>query len=172
LNGSDLPPNPPGPAWLHLAAGGGFDGSLGGYQLAAHADSALVTGIGVSSRTPWPGFAGSRRRSSVLEDIFLGPLAVTSSAIKPGSVYCYPNPARGDEIGVAYTLGAGVTEVIIRVMDPMGNEVSRIRPPANPAENVAKIGLKNLASGVYIVRVEARGEGSTDVAFQKFAVVK
>ena len=92
--------------------------------------------------------------------------------LQPGSVYCYPNPARGDEIGVAYTLGAGVTEVIIRVLDPLGNEVSRVTPTPGPAENVAKIGLRNLASGVYLVRVEARRGGVKDVVFQKFAVVK
>jgi M6 family metalloprotease-like protein len=172
LNGSDLPPNPAGPAWLHLVAGGGFNGTLGGFQVAALADSALVTGAGVSPRTPWPGFAGDRRRSSVLEDVTLGPLAASAAVLKPGSVYCYPNPARGDEIGVAYTLGLGVTEVIIRVMDPVGNEVGRITPTPNPAENVAKIGLRNLASGVYLVRVEARRGASTDVVFQKFAVVK
>jgi len=172
LNGSDLPPSPPGGAWLHLIAGGGFDGSLGGYQLGAHADSALVTTDGVSGRTPWPGFAGNRRRSSVLEDTDLPAVAATSSVLTKGSVYCYPNPTHGDEIGVAYTLGSGVTEVIIRVLDPTGKEVLRVNPPPNPAENVAKLGLQKLASGVYLVRVEARRGGTTDVAFQKFAVVR
>jgi M6 family metalloprotease-like protein len=172
LNGADMSPNPAGPAWLHLVAGGGFNGSLGGYQLAARADSALVSGVGVSIRTPWPGFAGDRRRSSVLDDLDQGPLAASPPVLQPGSVYCYPNPARGDEIGVAYTLGAGVTEVIIRVLDPLGNEVSRVTPTPGPAENVAKIGLRNLASGVYLVRVEARRGGVKDVVFQKFAVVK
>ena len=171
-NGADLPPNPPGPAWLHLIAGGGFNGSLGGYQLAARADSALLSRDGVSPKNPWLGYAGNRRRTSVLDDSYLAAAATTASAIASGSVYCYPNPARGDEIGVAYTLGADVTEVIIRVIDPTGREVLRLNPPPNPAENVARIGLQKLASGVYLVRVEARRGGSTDVAFQKFAVVR
>src|SRR5204862_197344 len=81
-----------GPAWLHLVAGGGFNGSLGGYQLAARADSALASGVGVSIRTPWPGFAGDRRRSSVLDDLNQGPLAASPPVLQPGSVYCYPNP--------------------------------------------------------------------------------
>jgi hypothetical protein len=153
-------------------AGGGFDGSLGGYQLAAHADSALFSGDGVSPRTPWPGYAGNRRRSYVLDDTFLAGPTMTESALASNSVYCYPNPARGNEIGIAFTLGADVSEVIIRVLDPTGKEVLRAMPPPNPAQNVAKLGLQKLASGVYIVRVEARRGGSTDVAFQKFAVVR
>jgi M6 family metalloprotease-like protein len=172
LNGTDLPPDPPGPPWVHLVAGGGFDGSLGGYQLPAHADSALFTSDGVSARFPWQEWGGNRRRSSVLEDSLLITAAPVASALDPGSVYCYPNPARGNEIGVAYTLGEGVTEVIIRVLDPTGREVERLTPAPEPTQNVARILLNNLASGVYVVRVEAKRGGASDVAFQKFAVVR
>jgi hypothetical protein len=136
----------------------------------AHADSALVTTDGVSAVALGPA-SRATERTSVLEDVtwrgghdFLG--------LAKGSVYCYPNPTHGDEIGVAYTLGTGVTEVIIRVLDPTGKEVLRVNPAPNPAENVARLGLQKLASGVYLVRVEARRGGTTDVAFQKFAVVR
>ncbi len=172
LNGADLPPDPPGPAWLHLVAGGGFDGSLGAFQLPARADSALLRTDGASARTPWHGWAGNRRRSAVLEDGLLASPGSGATALAPGSVYCFPNPARGNEIGLAYTLGAGVTEVIIRVLDPMGQEVQRLTPAPNPAENVTKIQLRDLASGVYLVRIEARRGAARDVAFQKFAVVR
>jgi hypothetical protein len=87
-------------------------------------------------------------------------------------VYCFPNPARGNEIGVAYTLGEGVTEVIIRVLDPSGREVERLTPSTAPTQNVARILLTNLSSGVYIVRLEAKRGGASDVEFQKFAVVR
>ena len=172
LNGTDLPPDPPGPAWLHLVAGGGFDGSLGVYQLPAPADSAVFQTDGVSARIPWAGFAGNRRRSSVLEDVYLTAATTVAGALAPGSVYCFPNPAHGDEIGVAYTLGNGVDEVTIRVLDPLGREIQRLTPNPQPTQNVAKILLRGMASGVYLVRVEAKRAGSSEVAFQKFAVVR
>jgi len=172
LNGSDLPPDPPGPAWIHLVAGGGFDGSLGVYQVPAAADSAVFQTDGVSARIPWAGFAGNRRRSSVLEDVYLTSATTVAGALAPGSVYCFPNPAHGDEIGVAYTLGDGVDEVTIRVLDPLGHEIQRITPAPQATQNVAKILLRGMASGVYLVRVEAKRAGSSEVAFQKFAVVR
>lgn len=172
LNGVDLPPDPAGSAWLHLVAGGGANGSLAAYQLPARADTALANRGGVSFRTPWQGFAGDRRRSSVLDNVHLVAPSVTATGLASGSVYCYPNPVRGDEISVAYTLAADVIEVSIRVLDPMGKEIVRLSPPPNPAENVAKIAVRGIPSGVYIVRVEARGAGSRDVEFQKFAIVK
>ncbi|HEX5031449.1 MAG TPA: FG-GAP-like repeat-containing protein [Candidatus Eisenbacteria bacterium] len=172
LNGADLPPDPPGAAWTHLVAGGGFDGSLAAYQLPARADSAFFTTDGVSSRFPWQEWGGNRRRTSVLEDTVLVTAAPVASALAPGSVYCFPNPARGNEIGVAYTLGAGVTEVVIRVLDPTGREVQRLTPSTAPTQNVARILLNNLASGVYVVRLEAKRDGASDVQFQKFAVVR
>lgn len=180
LNGTGMPPNPPGPAWLHLVNGGRFmaddprfDGSLvSAHQLPARVDSALVKPEGVSARTPWPGYGGDRRHSSVLDDGNLGGAQTTSKSIDTNSIYCFPNPARGAEIGVAYTLGTDVTEVEIRVLDPMGMEVRRVAGPATPTQNVARISLQDLASGVYMVRIEARRAGSTEVAFQKFAVVR
>jgi hypothetical protein len=89
-----------------------------------------------------------------------------------GTFYCFPNPARGTDIGVAYTLGSGVTSVEIRVLDPSGLVVKTLSGTVAPAQNVARIPLQNLASGVYLVRIEATRGGAHEVAFQKFAVVR
>ncbi len=171
LNDAQLPPDPPGPAWTHLVVGGDDDGAIHAFQLPARADSALFTVDGVSARTQWAEFAGNRRRTSVLEDVFQG-VVVQAPQLEKGSVYCFPNPAHGQDIGLAYTLGQGVGSVIIRVLDPMGHEVQRLSGTVSPAQNVVRIPVRNLASGVYLVRVEVQGSGADDVVFGKFAVVK
>ena len=171
LNDALTPPDPPGLPWTHLVIGGDDDGALHAIQLPARADSALFSVDGVSARTPWAEYAGNRRRTSVLEDNFQGSVAL-EAGLEKGSVYCFPNPAHGQDIGLAYTLGQGVSTVVIRVMDPMGHEVQRLRGPSSPAENVVRIPVRNLASGVYLVRVEVQGTGADNVVFGKFAVVK
>jgi len=171
LNDAQLPPDPPGPAWTHLVIGGDDDGALHAFQLPVRADSALFSTDGVSARTPWAEFGGNRRRTSVLEDTFQGPV-VQAPQLAKGSVYFFPNPAHGQDIGLAYTLGQGVSSVVIRVMDPMGAEVERLTGPSSPAQNVVRIPVRDLASGVYLVRVEMKGSGADNVVFGKFAVVK
>ena len=171
LNDADLPPDPPGPAWTHLVVGGDDDGALHAFQLPVRADSALFSREGVSLRTSWPEFGGNRRRTSVLEDAFQGAV-VQAPQLENGSVYCFPNPAHGQDIGLAYTLGQGVSSVVIRVLDPMGMEVARLNGTSSPAQNVVRIPVRDLASGVYLVRVEVQGAGADNVVFRKFAVVK
>jgi hypothetical protein len=126
---------------------------------------------GVSARVPWAEYAGNRRRTSVLEDTFQGSVTL-AAGLEKGSVYCFPNPAHGQDIGLAYTLGQGVSGVVIRVLDPMGHEVEKLSGPSSPAQNVVRIPVRNLASGVYLVRVEVQGTGADSVVFGKFAVVK
>ena len=171
LNDAVSPPDPPGPAWLHVAVVGG-DGLWNAFQVGVRADSSLFTTDGVSADTPWIGYGGNRRRTSVLEDSNQRGASPVPTALARGSLYCFPNPTRGDDIGVAYTLGAGVSSVEIRVLDPLGNEVLRRAGPVGPAAQVARIPVHDLVSGVYLVRVQVTGPGSSEVAFQKFAIVR
>jgi hypothetical protein len=171
LNGSDFVPDPAGPAWLHVVAVGP-QGAWDVFQLPARADSALYTDSGVSRRTPWTGLYGDRRRSSVLDDALLAAPIERGGLVSKGSFYCYPNPARGNEIGIAYRLDQGITEIEIRIMDPAGTVLRAFQGATTPAENVEKIRLQGLASGVYLVRLEAKRGGLSEVAFQKFAIVR
>jgi hypothetical protein len=98
--------------------------------------------------------------------------AARGALVAKGSFYCFPNPTRSDEIGIAYTLESGVTSVQIRVLDPTGVIVRTVSGETAPAQNVTKLGLQNLSSGVYLVRIEARRGSASEVSFQKFAVVR
>jgi hypothetical protein len=171
LNDALTPPDPPGGAWEHLIAPGG-DGVWNAFQIGVRADSAYATRNGVSPRNPWTGYAGDRRHSSVLDGSLLLPISASSLALARGSLYCFPNPARGADVGVAYTLGDGVGSVEIRVLDPLGNEVRKLEGTTQPSQNVARIAVRDLASGVYVVRLEVKRAGASEIAFKKFAVVR
>ena len=44
--------------------------------------------------------------------------------------------------------------------------------PVLPSQNVARIPVRDLASGVYLVRLEVKRAGASEIAFKKFAVVR
>lgn len=174
LNDPLFPADPPGGSWTHLVIGGDDDDGVNAFQVGARADAGLFTPDGVSARVVWPQWGGNRQHAAVLEDVSLGPVASAAGLVSPGSFYCYPNPLKGtrSDIGLAYALSAGVTSVEIRVFDPAGAEVERLPGPTLPAQNVARIPVQSLASGVYIVRLEAARAGNRETHFTKFAVVR
>jgi M6 family metalloprotease-like protein len=171
LNDASNPPDPPGPAWQHIVAPGG-DGLWNAFQIGVRADSAFATTDGTSRRSPWIGYAGNRRHTSVMGDSDLLAVAALPTGLARGSLYTFPNPARGADVGIAYTLADGVGSVDIRILDPLGNEVKRVSGSTQPAENVARIPVRDMASGVYLVRIEVKRGGASEVAFRKFAVVR
>jgi M6 family metalloprotease-like protein len=171
LHGADFVPDPAGAAWLHLVAVGD-GGQWEALQAGARADSAYFSTDGTSNRSPWIGLHGNRRRSAVLDDGALQAAAARGTIVAKGSFYCFPNPTRGNEIGIAYTLDSGAQSVQIRVYDPSGAVVRTLAGAVTPAQNVTKLAVQDLASGVYLVRIEARRSGVSEVHFQKFAVVR
>lgn len=175
MNDPLFPPDPAGGPWTHLVIGGDDDDGVNAFQIAAVADTAFFGRDAVSARTPWSEFGGNRRHTSVLESAYLEPLAPMARLLRPGSVYCFPDPLKGagrSEIGLAYALGAGASAVDIRVFDAAGTQVGHLQGATAPAENVARIPVLRLASGVYIVRLEASGAGTRETVFSKFAVVR
>jgi len=171
LNDATNPPDPPGPAWEHVVAAGG-DGLWNAFQIGVRADSAFATADGTSRRSPWIGYAGNRRHTSVVGDADLPVITALPTGLARGSLYTYPNPARGADMGIAYRLADGVGSVEIRILDPLGNEVRRLSGPTQPAENVARVPVSQLASGIYLVRIEVKRGSASEVAFSKFAVVR
>ncbi len=175
LNDTLFPSDPAGGPWTHLVIGGDDDDGVNAFQLAAVADTAYFGRDGVSMRTPWSEFGGNRRHTSVLEGAYQGAVAPVARLLKAGSVYCFPNPLKGtglEEIGLAYSLGTTATSVNIRIFDAAGVEVGRQQGTRAPVENVARIPVHSLASGVYLVRLEAVGAGTRDTVFSKFAIVR
>ncbi len=175
MNDALFPPDPPGGPWTHLVIGGDDDDGVNAFQIGAVADTAFFGRDAVSARTPWSEAGGNRRHTSVLESTYQGPVSLAARLLKPGSVYCYPNPLKGTdrtEIGLAYALGAAATRVDIRIFDASGAEVARQQGPTLPIENVARIPVRRLASGVYLVRLEATGTGTSETVFSKFAIVR
>lgn len=150
----------------------GDRGQWDAYHTVVPRDTTLFSETGTSSARPWIGLHGDRRRSAVLDDVQLAAPAARGALVAKGSFYCFPNPSRGNEIGIAYTLDAGVSSVEIRVLDPSGEVVKTVRGETAPAQNVTKLALQDLSSGVYLVRIEARRGSASEVSFQKFAVVR
>ena len=171
LNDSGNPPAPAGPAWQHVILNGG-DGLWNAFQIGVRADSSFATRDGTSQRSPWIGYAGNRRHTSVVNDSDLRLVSPVSTALAQGSLYCFPNPARGADVGIAYSLGDGVGSVEIRILDALGNEIRKFSAPHSPSDNVARIPVHDLASGIYLVRLEVKRGSASEVAFQKLAVVR
>jgi len=88
------------------------------------------------------------------------------------SVYNYPNPTDGNQTTIRYRLNSPA-DVKIKIYDLAGEFVDELTGTGfSPADNEIEWRLDNIESGVYLARVEARGDTGTDVAIIKIAVVK
>jgi M6 family metalloprotease-like protein len=121
---------------------------------------------------PWP-FGGRdvhRTFGYPLEE--MPPAPPEGDLMPAASVYNYPNPTRGSSTTIRYTLGQEA-EVRIRIYDLAGDLVDEFDGSGYAhTENEVEWDLADVASGVYLCRVEAQGGGSTRTAFCKIAVVK
>jgi len=88
------------------------------------------------------------------------------------SVYSYPNPARGDDVTFKFYL-ADKAYVKIEVYNVAGEKVIKLEKANCPAGIASEIvwHIKNIASGVYIYRVEARSASGSKVITKRLAII-
>ena len=105
------------------------------------------------------GGADGRRTHASLTS---GPADSTMAELLPGDrAYCYPNPARGDEPArVRFYLSRGA-RVGLTVYDAVGERVETVTSDEllAAADNEISWSVQGYASGLYLCRLTARGEG-------------
>ncbi len=96
----------------------------------------------------------------------------SGALLSSDSVYTYPNPARGDTLTFKF-LPADTSDVTIDVYNVAGEKVARLEKAACPGGVTSELvwRVANVASGVYVYRVEARSASGTKAVTKKLAIV-
>ena len=88
------------------------------------------------------------------------------------TVYNFPNPTEGNATLIRYRLGEEA-EVHIKIFNLAGDLVAELSGPGQAhTENEISWDLADIASGIYLCRVEATGASGTKTVFCKIAVAK
>ncbi len=89
------------------------------------------------------------------------------SLLPPERVYCYPNPVEdGGEAHLRFLLNRPA-RLALEVFDAIGERVERLEGSGemrSPGENEITWSTSNYASGLYLCRLEARGEDGSEAA--------
>ena len=119
----------------------------------------------------WP-FANGTVQQSRTNLRVTHPVTVQEQMLPAASAYNYPNPTEGNSTTIRYRLNAPAV-VQIKILDLAGDLVDEFPGPAVPNfDNEVRWDLQNIQSGIYLARIEARGERGTETATFKIAVVK
>ncbi|MCM2266656.1 MAG: PQQ-binding-like beta-propeller repeat protein, partial [Elusimicrobiales bacterium] len=96
----------------------------------------------------------------------------SGALLASNSVYTYPNPAKGDTLTFKF-LPADTSDVTVDVYNVAGEKVARLEKAACPGGVTSELvwQIKNVASGVYVYRVEARAASGTKAVTKKLAIV-
>jgi hypothetical protein len=91
----------------------------------------------------------------------------------PDALILHPNPVRGDLLKVRYILGSPATLELV-VFDLSGRIVGRTEweGKTGAAGETKEWNVKDLAPGVYVVRMTIRGEAEEKTLMRKIAVVR
>jgi M6 family metalloprotease-like protein len=122
----------------------------------------------------WPCY----RRDASGSSRQLAPVALSPRAerIDPGSFIVYPNPATGSRVTVRVVLSAPA-EVKLDVLNVEGERVLERRashrwPQGSVVPFEEALSTSDLASGVYVARLEVSGDGWRWSGSRKFAVIR
>ena len=124
-----------------------------------------------SNKADWPMYHHDAAQTS-LNGAKEAPVVVPGNLLPKNAVYNYPNPTEGNATTIRYRLNENAT-VKISIYDAAGDLVEELAGPGlAQADNEIRWNLQNVQSGVYLARVEAKGQSETSVAIIKIAVVK
>ncbi|MDZ7266159.1 MAG: FG-GAP-like repeat-containing protein [candidate division KSB1 bacterium] len=162
----------PGPGRGSLAAGDlDNDGRL---ELAGVSGSGFVHVWRLaesSTSSDWPMYHREAAQTS-FNPARETPVIVPGELMPEQSVYNYPNPARDGATRIRYRLNAAA-QVKISIFDLAGDLVAELAGPGlAQADNEVEWQLADVQSGVYLAKVEARGEAEKATKIIKIAVVK
>lgn len=144
------------PSTLELAVGGD-DGKLYVWSLASSLD-------GIS----WHRFHSDQANTGFVA----GALPQPSTTDFIANLYVYPNPVKKIQGKIRFSVG-DVTMVNCKVFNLAGDMVQDLDVRAFPnTDNEIKWDTSNLASGVYVIRVETKGSSGSKVLTCKAAVIK
>lgn len=95
----------------------------------------------------------------------------SGALLAAGEVYTYPNPATGDTVTFKFR-PAYKAHVKIEVYNVAGEKVASLEKADCPAGQASELvwGVKSVASGVYIFRLEAASSAGTKTVTKKFAI--
>ena len=124
-----------------------------------------------SNKADWPMYHHDAAQTS-LNGAKESPFVVADKLMPTKSVYNYPNPTEGNATTIRYRLNEDAN-VRISIYDAAGDLVEELTGPGlAQADNEIRWNLQSVQSGVYLARVEAKGQSETSVAIIKIAVVK
>jgi hypothetical protein len=124
-----------------------------------------------SAKADWPMYHHDAAQTS-LNAARETPVVVAENLMPAKSVYNYPNPTAGNSTTIRYRLNEDA-EVKISIYDAAGDLVEKLAGPGlAQADNEIEWNVQNVQSGVYLARVEAKGQNETSMAIIKIAVVK
>jgi len=130
----------------------------------------------------WATEAGNAAGTGCFADSLLGDaFEETATLMVHDRTYCYPNPAREEDVTVRVYLEESM-DILVEIMDVTGQIVETLRADGVPTVNELIWETEGVASGLYLVRVEVGREmvdvfaggiaGRTEEKIMKVALIR